>query len=201
MKLCIGLGNPGKEYEKTRHNAGFLAINAFVRACERQNDFFLVGREKHGAYEAVEYEWARGDKKENILCIWPQLFMNRSGEVVRERIRSNEKRIAIAQDLVVLHDDIDIQIGKMKIDGNASSGGHKGVQNIIDQLGTKAFIRFRIGIRPVRASRLPTEEFVLKRFSKEEEKIFSKVCDSISLALAYFFEHGLEKTQNLYNKK
>lgn len=201
MKLFIGLGNPGKEYKKTRHNAGFLALDACVRACEQRSDFFLVAREKRTGYETAVFDRAHGDSREKIICAWPQLFMNRSGEVARDLVRSGGKHIHPSEDLIVFHDDIDISIGKMKIDRNASSGGHKGVQNIIDQLGTKDFIRFRIGIRPVRPSRAPTEEFVLKQFSKEEEKSFTKICDAVSLACMYFLENGLTKTQNLYHKK
>lgn len=201
MKLLVGLGNPGKKYEKTRHNAGFMALDVFTRTCEEQGAFFLNAREKNTRYEATEYIWAHGDKKETILCVWPQLFMNRSGEVIREFVRSHGKKLTLADDLIVLHDDIDIPIGRLKVDKNASSGGHKGVQNTIDQLGVKDFVRFRIGIQPLRKTSSATEDFVIKKFSKEEEKTLSGVYDTVAGALHYFLENGLEKTQNLYNKK
>ncbi|MBI2644975.1 aminoacyl-tRNA hydrolase [Candidatus Uhrbacteria bacterium] len=200
MKLFVGLGNPGKTYEKTRHNAGCMALETFVYAAEGHSDFFLISREKHMAYEAVEYEWRRGNAHDAVLCVWPHLFMNRSGEVMRQIVCSH-KKMAVSADLVVLHDDIDIPIGMFKVDKNSSSGGHKGVQNIIDQLGTKDFIRFRIGIKPIHASRLATEDFVLKKFSKEEEQALKKVYQTVCGALMVFLEQGLSGTQNIYNKK
>jgi len=200
MKLFVGLGNPGEEYKKTRHNAGFKALDNFVRVAEQQQNFFLIGREKHAVYELVEFEWAHEDTREKIVCVWPQAYMNKSGEVVRHILRSH-KKLVVAEDLIVLHDDVDIQIGSFKVDKNSSSGGHKGVQNIIDQLKTKDFIRFRIGIKPLRQLRLATEDFVLKKFSKEEEKTLGNVYGSVVRALVYFLEQGLQKTQNITNKK
>ncbi len=201
MKLFVGLGNPEKKYEKTRHNAGYMALDSFVRACENQGTFFLICREKNSEYEIVEYEWTHENKKETLLCVWPQTFMNRSGEIARKLMRFHKKKMTSSKDIVVLHDDIDIPIGKLKIDINSSSGGHKGVQNIIDQLGTKEFIRFRIGIQPIHKTSFATEEFVLKKFSKEEEGILNEVYSTVGVALQVLLEHGLSKTQNIYNKK
>ena len=201
MKIFIGLGNPGKKYEKTRHNAGCAALDFFDRADKTKEHFFLIGREKNAAVETAEYEWVGEDMKEMILCVWPQLYMNRSGEAVRDLVRTHGKKIHLAEDVIVLHDDMDISVGTLKITKDSSSGGHKGVQNIIDQLKTKNFIRFRIGIRPLCETGARMEDFVLKKFSKEEEKALDGIYETVSAAIRYFLTHGLSKTQNIFNKK
>jgi PTH1 family peptidyl-tRNA hydrolase len=201
MKLFIGLGNPGEKYKKTRHNAGFSALDFFVRIAEKQNNFFLIGREKNSEYEAVECEYLYSNEKGKVICVWPQLYMNHSGEVARQIVRAYGKKLHLSEDIVVIHDDIDISVGLFKADKNSSSGGHKGVQNIIDQLGTKDIIRFRIGIKPVRTDQYATEDFVLKKFSKEEGITLEGVYKTVSDALMCFLEFGLSKTQNVYNRK
>ncbi len=156
MKLIIGLGNPGEEYEKTRHNAGFLAVDKIVSNSEYQ---LLSVKQKFNA------EISQGAiNNEKTILAKPQTFMNNSGQAARAILDYYKIN---AEDIIVIHDDLDIPLGEFKISKNKNSGGHKGVQSIIDHLGTKDFMRIRIGIN-VENKKTPTEKFVLGRFGEDE---------------------------------
>lgn len=158
MKLIVGLGNPGKEYDGTRHNLGFAVLDTL--AAKHDGTF---GLNKKFNAEICEF-FINGEK---IILAKPQTFMNKSGESVREIVGY----FNISNDRVwVLHDDIDLEIGSVRVRKNGSSGGHKGVQSIMDNLGTESFVRFRLGIKSEHCDFLSTEEVVLQRFCKEEEK-------------------------------
>jgi len=144
MKLIIGLGNPGSKYEKTRHNLGFMVID------------FLIGNEEF-------------DSKK-VKLIKPQTFMNNSGQEVK---KNADYYKIIPEDIVVIHDDLDLPLGEIKVQQGRSSAGHKGVQSVIDALGTNNFIRIRIGIRPEELT-LDTEKFVLQKFTLEEQEIINQ---------------------------
>ena len=176
MKILIaGLGNPGNKFEHTRHNAGFLAVAKFQKA----NDFPAFQEEKK--FQALLAK-KQIDGKEIILAL-PQTFMNLSGEAIKKI--SAYYKIAPA-DIIIIHDDLDISLGKYKIARDRSSAGHKGVQSIIEALGTKDFSRIRIGI-DIENKKIPTEAFVLENFSKEEQKIIDevveKVCEEIEFLI------------------
>ena len=167
MKLIIGLGNPGKEYEKTRHNAGFLTVNKLVSSIKYQ---VLNAQSKFNT------EISKGTlNNEKILLIKPQTFMNNSGQSVKAVLDYYKIK---PEDIIVIHDDLDIPIGEYKISKNKNSGGHKGVQSIIDHLGTKDFTRIRIGIM-TENKKTPTERFVLERFNKDEMEIVDGVINKI----------------------
>ena len=167
MKLIIGLGNPGEEYKKTRHNAGFLAVDEIVLSSKYQ---VLSTQQKFNA------EISEGiiDNEKTIL-VKPQTFMNNSGQAVKAIV--DYYKIDL-EDIIVIHDDLDISLGEYKIIKDRNSAGHKGVQSIIDYLGTKDFTRIRIGIA-VENKKTPTEKFVLERFSKEEIEIVEGVIEEI----------------------
>lgn len=168
MKIIIGLGNPGKEYENTRHNLGFL----FVDKLQKELSLSDFAENKKFDSEIAEGNYA-GAK---IILAKPQTFMNLSGEAVRKILDFYK---LTPDDLIVLHDDIDLPAGKFKIATDSSSAGHNGVQNIIDQLGTQNFKRVRIGIGETSADgtpscRLGVHDFVLGKITSEEsEKINS----------------------------
>lgn len=130
MKIIAGLGNPGKEYQTTRHNAGRIALEVFRK------------KNKFNDWEFDKKLNALTSKKNGILLILPETFMNKSGLSLKKIITSQKK----ARDLIVVHDDIDLELGKFKISFNKSSGGHKGVESIIKNIKTKEFARIRIGI-------------------------------------------------------
>ena len=137
MWLVVGLGNPGNEYEKTRHNIGFMVVDAlaarFSIAFTQKTAHFIYGR---GFIEEAK-----------AILIKPLTFMNRSGIAVRDALRRYDE----IENLIVIHDDLDLETGIIRIRKSGSSGGHKGVQSIIDSLGSREFIRIKIGIgRPDR---------------------------------------------------
>jgi len=141
--LIVGLGNPGKKYKQTRHNVGFMVIDALKKK--------ISGK--------------------NIVLLKPQTFMNNSGKTVKKIIRNLKFEI---RNLVVIHDDIDLPLGTIRVSKNVGSAGHKGVQSIIDELGTQNFTRIRIGIQPKPKKPKDVEKFVLQKFTKGEEKIIEK---------------------------
>ena len=207
MILIIGLGNPGKKFEKTRHNLGFQIIDEFQKKNRKVYNFSDFKFEKKFLALISEGEFNGG----KIILAKPQTFMNESGRSVKIltnhflSIRNNSAMARISRmfkNLWIIHDDIDLPIGKIKIVKNRGSAGHKGVQSILDELGTKNFIRFRIGIKPKTYNLTPKtlDEFVLQKFNKGEEKILKEVIKRIIEALMVALKVGVEKAMNKFNK-
>lgn len=171
MILIVGLGNPEKKYEKTRHNLGFRIVDKLagdykITLKEEKKFKAQLGRVHQGPDEAV--------------LVKPLTYMNNSGEAV--------KKIAdyfdiYENDVWVIHDDIDIELGKIRIRKGGSSAGQKGVQSVIDHLGTPEFIRFRLGIKPEEGTNVPSEDFVLSKFRPEEEEVIKDIVDSVSVTI------------------
>lgn len=166
MTLVVGLGNPGKEYQGTRHNVGFF-VTEKIREDLKLPEFNL---EKKFKAEIV--------KGKNLILAKPQTFMNNSGEAVS--LLYNFYKID-PRDLWIAHDDLDIPLGEYRVQQNKSSAGHKGAQSIIDALGTQNFNRLRIGIKTEMLEKIPAEDFVLQKFSPAENEIIS---ETIKKALA-----------------
>ncbi len=163
MILITGLGNPGRKYEKTRHNVGFRVIDELTKEekwkeSKKANCLYL---KKQIAGKTIE-------------LIKPLTFMNNSGKCVRYIKR---KHCIEPKDMIIIHDDIDLPLETIRVSQNISSAGHKGVQSIIDELGTKNFTRIRIGIQPKIGKPQDVEKFVLEKFTKEEEKIIKQVIE------------------------
>ena len=162
MKIIIGLGNPGKKYLGTRHNVGF----EFLDKLKKELDF-------------PEFEFNKkfnaeiSTKKETAL-VKPQTFMNLSGEAVRSILDFYKLS---PEDILVIHDDKDIALGEYRLADDSSSAGHNGVQNIIENLGTQKFKRIRIGVGI--ETNLPSDVFVLQKFSEEELEKVEKVLDDV----------------------
>ncbi|NQV00684.1 MAG: aminoacyl-tRNA hydrolase [Parcubacteria group bacterium] len=160
MKLIIGLGNPGIKYKKTRHNLGFLVAD------------FLAGNDKWKESKKANCFYLKKQiNSEEVELIKPLTFMNNSGKTVNY---AQKKHYINIEDIIVIHDDIDLPLGEIKIQQGRSSAGHKGVQSIINCLGTKDFIRIRLGIKPLDFDTFDTEKFVLQKFTKQEEKIIQE---------------------------
>ncbi len=163
MLLIIGLGNPQKKYEKNRHNTGFIAIDELRRIWNFPEWIF---NKKFNA------EISEGSiNNEKIILGKPQTFMNFSGTSVK-KITYFYK--ISAENIIVIHDDLDIEFGKYKVSSNSSAAGHKGVQSIINDLGTQEFKRIRVGIEGEekrKERKIPGDEFVLQNFSDGELKI------------------------------
>ncbi|MBQ2582995.1 MAG: aminoacyl-tRNA hydrolase [Erysipelotrichaceae bacterium] len=184
MKLIVGLGNPGTEYSRTRHNAGFLLID---RVCEKLG----ITLDKNKCKANYGIFRINGDK---VILAKPQTYMNLSGEAVRSLMKFYDVSI---EDLIVIHDDLDLPLGKIRLRKQGSSGGQKGMGNIIDLLGSQCIDRIRIGISNDKT--IDTKDYVLGRFSKEEMKVFEEAIDKAAEAVIYSFDHSFEEVMSKYN--
>jgi PTH1 family peptidyl-tRNA hydrolase len=183
--FIVGLGNPGGKYIYTRHNFGFRVVDRLSKE---------FGVEFRGQQKSLLAEFQY--KGEKILLCKPLTYMNLSGSAVSEVLRRRE---FLLSNLIVIHDDLDLPLGRIRIKKGGSSGGHRGVQSIIDSLGSQEFIRVRLGIdRPVDIS--PTE-YVLQEFSPEEEPLVESVIKEASQAILTIISDGLEKAMSLYNSR
>lgn len=163
MKLIVGLGNPGSKYEQTRHNVGFLFLNHLA------SELGLTWSEHKKTKSLIA-------KDADIILIKPQTFMNLSGESVIGALNFYKLN---KEDLVIVHDDIDVDLGKFKTTQSSRAAGNNGVQSIINLLGTQDFFRIRIGIRTEERTLIPAESFVLQKFKKSEldtiKNIYSEI--------------------------
>ncbi|MBO7697615.1 MAG: aminoacyl-tRNA hydrolase [Erysipelotrichaceae bacterium] len=184
MKLIVGLGNPGIEYEKTRHNTGFLLID---RLCDKLN----VTLDKNKC-KAIYGIYRHGSEK--IIIAKPQTYMNLSGQSVSSLMKFYDIPV---EDLIVVHDDLDLPLGKLRLRHQGSSGGQKGMGNIIQLLGTQQINRVRVGISNDKSR--DTKDYVLSRFSKEEVPVLEEVLDKGSDALVYALDHDFEEVMSKFN--
>lgn len=184
MKLIVGLGNPGMEYVKTRHNAGFLLID---RLCEKL-DLTLDKSKCKAIYGIYRH------KGEKIIIAKPQTYMNLSGQAVISLMHFYD---VATEDLIVVHDDLDLPLGKLRLRSQGSSGGQKGMGNIIDLLGTSKINRMRIGIS--NDKQIDTKDYVLGRFSLEDEKVLDEVLEKGADALIYAFDHDYDLVMSKFN--
>ena len=186
MKLIVGIGNPGKEYEHTRHNIGFDVIDTIC------NKFDIVNSKTkfNGIYYELNY------KNEKIILLKPQSYVNLSGEVVIKFL--NYFKINI-DDMLVIVDDLDQQIGKYKLKTNSSSGGHNGLKNIELHLGTKNYKRLKIGISNNKS--IDTKDYVLGKFSSEDRKIINDIINSSVDIAIDFIDMPFAELVNKYNNK
>lgn len=190
MKLIIGLGNPGENYKNTRHNLGFMVIDALVQ----DSNFKIFKKELNKKHQA---EVIKGQIKDNeVILAKPQTFMNLSGEATQKiinyyKINSNNVWIII--------DDINLPLGKLKIKTKGSSGGHKGLESIIKTIKTDEITRFRLGIGQER--KIPKEKYVLQRFNIQELPIIKKAIRKTKEAIIFALENGINKTMTKYNQK
>jgi len=186
-KLIVGLGNPGKEYENTRHNVGFLVLE---RIAEKKRMAF---GKKAGSSSCAE----RAEEKLNIVLLKPGTFMNLSGEAVKKAIR--RYRVGDLSDLIVLVDDADLPFGKLRLRSQGSSGGHRGLESIIQALGTNAFPRLRIGIGRS-GKREELRDYVLEPFSEEEISQLIDLLDVAGGAVEVWMRKGCEAAMNAFNR-
>lgn len=159
MKLIIGLGNPGKEYENTRHNVGFIYLDDYAK----ENNFSITKEKFNGNF------WEITKNNEKIIFLKPLSYMNLSGTVVRKYLDYYKVELS---DILVIHDDLDMEISRIKIKCNGSSGGHNGIKNIIEHLKTEKFMRLKVGIS--KNNDYDTKDYVLSKFSKEEKELIDK---------------------------
>jgi PTH1 family peptidyl-tRNA hydrolase len=192
MKLIVGLGNPGRSYAGNRHNTGFMCLNYFARRHTIKFDR-KQGRARTGQGEVA---------KDKVVLARPQTHMNQSGQSVALLVR----RFAISLDnLLVIHDDLDLAPGRFRISFGAGSGGHKGINSIIDHLNSQEFIRLRVGIGHPRTANDISESaiiaYVLGDFTPEEKNTMAQVIPLVSDAILCLITQGLTAAMNRYNQK
>jgi len=187
MKLIIGLGNPGRVYAHNRHNIGFICINHFARTHAVKFDR-KQGRARTGRGKIAGNE---------VVLAKPQTHMNLSGESVSRLVKKFNINL---DDLIIIHDDLDLPLGKIRLSQGSSSGGHKGINSIIKELGSRDFIRVRIGIgRPAGASEDEIIAYVLSDFSPEQRKAITPTIPKVSEAILCLLTEGLTPAMNKYN--
>lgn len=183
-KLIVGLGNPGREYENTRHNIGFLALE---RIAAKTGSAF---RKKNATSRYAE-------EKSGVVLAAPTTFMNSSGAAVRELVSLFS--ITPQTDLLVILDDADLPFGRLRFRKKGTSGGHRGLESVIQEIGTEDFSRLRIGVgRPAdKASEL--KEFVLDPFSGEEKDVLPEILERAAEASLMWRDQGAEPVMNRFN--
>ena len=181
MKLIVGLGNPGPEYELTPHNLGFLAIDRI--ASDRGEDV------RNRQCQALTGRTQIGD--EPVLLAKPETFMNLSGLSVRQLL--DEYQLRPESELIVIYDELDLPMGTIRIRQRGSSAGHNGMESIIGALGTQAFLRIRLGIAP--------EKKILKPFSKRQLKVVDGVLELAAEAVKVILTEGPAAAMNRFNRK
>lgn len=176
MYLIIGLGNPGKQYEKTRHNMGFMVLDKF----QKEHGFprFTLSR-KHSSLLSEDIL-----NEIKVALAKPQTLMNNSGKAVASLTKLSFPKLNLVKELVVVHDDIDIPLGQVKISQGKGSAGHKGIESIIQSLGTKNFTRVRIGIQPQKGKPKDVENFVLKKFAASELPLLESAIQKAGASLS-----------------
>ena len=187
MKLIVGLGNPGKEYVNTRHNIGFQILDTFNNLPNYSQISFNVEKKFHGHIA----------KDQNIILLKPSTFMNNSGEAVRtvaDYFKIDHENI------LIIHDDLDLDFGSIKIQKGKSAAGHNGVSSIISHLGHNDFWRLRFGVGGESRGIIPGDKYVLSRFSTEEEETLPKKMLVTLDAIVSFIEQGPEVTAQEYNQ-
>jgi PTH1 family peptidyl-tRNA hydrolase len=173
--LLVGLGNPGKEYDLTRHNVGFLAIDEFVSKTAEMDDWILK--------KDLKCQLSTGQIGQNrVIAIKPTTFMNLSGEAVQAA--ASFYKIP-ADNIVVIHDEVDINFGQIRIRKGGSSAGHNGIKSVTQHIG-EDYGRIRVGIGPKKPAQIKSEDFVLKKFSKEEQGQLPNLCREVTAILSEY---------------
>ena len=193
MKLVVGLGNPGQGYSNNRHNLGFMCVNHFAKVHRIKFDK-KQGQARTGTGEIGG---------ETVVVARPETYMNQSGQAVSRLVKRFNSSL---DDLIIIHDDLDLPVGRIRIRRGGSAGGHRGIESIINSLGGKEFLRVRVGIgRPAGSGRGASEDaivgYVLGGFASEEKKVIEQTVPAVSDALECLITEGLNAAMNKYNRE
>ena len=206
MFYIVGLGNPGEEYENTRHNTGREAVLKLLK------DLKIEDLKINKKSNALTTEGKIG--REKVIFILPETFMNKSGNAVSYFIKAKTGKNKSQENLIVIHDDIDLPLGTLKISYNKGTGGHKGLESVVKAVKTKEFVRIRIGISPATAkgrTKKPGEglparageraviDFILHKFKPSEMKTVKKTLKKISEAAQVLVIDGRDRAMNIFN--
>lgn len=183
MKLIVGLGNPGKEYDNTRHNVGYIVLDNYLGDVKWKNKF-----------NALYYEGNIAGEK--VLFVKPLTYMNLSGDAVVQFFNYYDIELS---DVLVIQDDLDLVFGSYKLKINSSDGGHNGIKSIINRLSSNGFARLKIGISHDKS--IDTKDYVLGSFSKKEKEEFNSMQETFNKIINCFVKQGIERTMNIYNTK
>lgn len=184
MKLIVGLGNPGKEYERTRHNAGFMVIDKVAEKCS-----LSFNKTKFNALVAEGKVHG-----ESVMLMKPQTYMNLSGNAVSEAVRFYKLDLS---DLLIIHDDLDLPVGKIRIRESGSAGGQNGMKNIINLLGTQDIRRIRVGIDKNKL--IPVPDYVLGKIPEEQKDEFDQAVETAAKAAVASITMSFSNVMNRYN--
>lgn len=185
MKLIVGLGNIGEKYCFTRHNIGFMLVDKI--ALDNGLQFKEVPKLKSYMTKFVK-------DGEEYMLIKPTTYMNLSGEAIS--LVMNYYKIQ-KEDILIIYDDLSLELGIIRFRASGSDGGHNGIKSVIQHLGSKDFARLKIGIGP--QPPIPSEKFVLQNFDKDDLLHLKEVLSKSVDAVEYYFDNGIQKTQNMYN--
>lgn len=189
MKIVVGLGNPGIEYQRTRHNVGFDGIDRLARrVCD-------ASQAPRARFQALALEGESGGEK--VLLLKPVTYMNLSGSTVSEAVRFF--KLDPSNDLLVLVDDIALPCGSIRLRGDGSAGGHNGLADIEAKLGTNRYARCRIGIDP--PGQIPQRDYVLGRFREDQQPLVDAAVSTAAEAAECWISRGLVETMNRFNRK
>ena len=189
LRLVVGLGNPGADYQHTRHNAGFLALDLIAETHGFPGGSISLGGDV----------WVSRGRigPTDVLIAKPLAFMNRSGLPI---LRLAERFGISCEDLLVVHDDIDLELGRIKIKEKGGDGGHRGISSLIDAFGRSDFLRLRIGIsRP--QPEISVTDHVLGRFTAEEQKVLTPTLDRVQNAVVAILLDGTTVAMNRFNSR
>lgn len=185
MKLIVGLGNPGEEYINTRHNVGFMILDNYAKV----KNIKIDKNKLNGLYTKIKIN------DEDVILLKPLSYMNLSGEVIKKYI--NYFKISI-DDILIINDDLDIDLGKYKLKSKGSSAGHNGLKNISQNLGTDNFKRLKVGISK---NNVEMKEYVLAKFSKTELEVLNDVINKTIDIIDDYIKLSFDNLMNKYNYK
>lgn len=186
MKLIVGLGNPGRDYENTRHNMGFMMLDSYAK----ENNLEFIKSKFGGTY--TEFN----NNGEKVILLKPQQYINLSGEVIKKYVEFYKLNL---EDILIISDDLDMPFGKIKIKYKGSSGGHNGLKNIEQHLGTKEYRRIKIGIS--NNKNIDTKDYVLSKLSNEDKEKLNSVQITLNKILNDYFKLSFDNLMNKYNTK
>jgi PTH1 family peptidyl-tRNA hydrolase len=187
MKLIVGLGNPGSEYHNTRHNIGWRVLDAFAAK-------FRIDLDTHEKNARTGRGRVAGGA---VMLAKPLTYMNLSGDAVKLLTNAYTESL---QDLIVVYDDVDLPVGRLRIRPGGSSGTHNGMRSIVQSLGSEAFPRLRLGIRGERSEEERLRDYVLDVFTDQEEAIMGRAVDRAVDALVLFARGDLKRAMNEFNR-
>lgn len=200
MKLIVGLGNPGDQYQNTRHNIGFMVLEQFLKDCESTKDT-LWSHETRFKADVAEITWhPHHSEPERVLLVKPKTYMNNSGMAVS--LLANFYKVN-PEDIWVVHDEVDLRLGALRIRRGGGSAGHRGIESILEAIPSGDFWRFRLGIgRPEEtAGAKGIDGFVLGNFTHQEHAKIRELIKHAAQAMKAALEDGLEASSNKFNTK